>query len=256
MKQNNLLLLFLISFSFLFYNINSRRNINNEFCFNEFDFLTENNDQPESQWKNESKYYFKDKNIKYTFDKQRLKMNFTGIQQFKDGSDPDSNYKVTYKISFYDKEKLGLDSIKAVLEDEKSLYNYTIVKSGKDTKGTINWEVDVKENGDDNKHQIAQLFAEASFEDIVEIYPYESFIFKYSEKQEKEKEDRTFEFWLIFGGFMGIIVISFLITYVYIYATMEFGRRTLMLNNIPSTFDESSSDQDRESKQSGSRTTA
>ena len=55
---------------------------------------------------------------------------------------------------------------------------------------------------------------------------------------------------------MGIIVISFLITYVYIYATMEFGRRTLMLNNIPSTFDESSSDQDRESKQSGSRTTA
>ena len=123
-------------------------------------------------------------------------------------------------------------------------------------KGTINWEVDVKENGDDNKHQIAQLFAEASFEDIVEIYPYESFIFKYSEKQEKEKEDRSFEFWLIFGGFMGIIVISFLITYVYIYATMEFGRRTLMLNNIPSTFDESSSDQDRESKQSGSRTTA
>ena len=40
------------------------------------------------------------------------------------------------------------------------------------------------------------------------------------------------EFWVIYFCFIGIIVITFIGIFVYIYSTLEIGRNTLMINNI------------------------
>ena len=69
-------------------------------------------------------------------------------------------------------------------------------------------------------------------------------------------DDKTLEFWLIFIGFIGMIILTFGVFFVYFYATIEIGRNTLMLNNISTGFEESLSSQDRETKQNISRTTA
>ena len=253
MSKNNFLLFF-ISISFFLFNVYSKRCNRKDICKNEvYSFFQKNSEKSTyNNIKDEIKYFQKDKIIKIKLDKLKLHMNFTGIYESESGNiSPD--FKVIYTANFYDKEKLGIDEIKAELQWETPLYNYSIVKIGEETKDKINWVVNINKN--EQREQIVQVKAEAILEDNKEVYIYNSFIFKYSEKKEENKNDKTLEFWLIFIGFIGMIILTFGVFFVYFYATIEIGRNTLMLNNISTGLESSLSSQDRETKQNISRTT-
>jgi len=205
----------------------------------------------EKQSKDELNYYLRDKNvnINITDNGLKLKTKFAGIEQYK-SQNPNSDFKVIYTLSFYNKEKIGIDYIKTILKKEP-LYQYTLVKIGNETKGDIDWIVDI--NGTENQYQIGQLIGEASFKDVKEIYTYNSFTFKFTKE---EKNDKTFEFWLILIGYVGIVIITFIGMFVYIYATMNIGRNTLLeVSGSGTGLINSVSTQDRESNKE-ERTTA
>ena len=190
---------------------------------------------------NEFKYFQPNKTIEYSLKESKLTMNFEGIHQF-ESEEPDSEFTVNYTANFYNQEN-----------DGAFLYSYSLVKIGNQTKGKVNWEVDIQKN--DEKNQTVEIKAEASFNDIKENFGYDTFIIKYTEKEE-EKSDKTFEFWMIYFGFLGSIILTFGVMYVYFYATMEIGRNTLMLNNLSAGLDEGSSAQEKDSHEENPRTTA
>ena len=190
---------------------------------------------------NEFKYYQPNKTIEYSLKESKLTMNFEGIHQF-ESEEPDSEFTVNYTANFYNQENDGV-----------FLYSDSLVKIGNKTKGKVNWEVDIQKN--DEKNQTVEIKAEASFNDIKENFGYDTFIIKYTEKEE-EKSDKTFEFWMIYFGFLGSIILTFGVMYVYFYATMEIGRNTLMLNNLSAGLDEGSSAQEKDSNEENPRTTA
>ena len=190
---------------------------------------------------NEFKYFQPNKTIEYSLKESKLTMNFEGIHQF-ESEEPDSEFIVNYTANFYNQEN-----------DGAFLYSYSLAKKGNQTKGKVNWEVDIQKN--DEKNQTVEIKAEASFNDIKENFGYDTFIIKYTEKEE-EKSDKTFEFWMIYFGFLGSIILTFGVMYVYFYATMEIGRNTLMLNNLSAGLDEGSSAQEKDSNEENPRTTA
>ena len=190
---------------------------------------------------NEFKYFQPNKTIEYSLKESKLTMNFEGIHQF-ESEEPNSEFTVNYTANFYNQEN-----------DGTFLYSYSLVKIGNQTKGKVNWEVDIQKN--DEKNQTVEIKAEASFNDIKENFGYDTFIIKYTEKEE-EKSDKTFEFWMIYFGFLGSIILTFGVMYVYFYATMEIGRNTLMLNNLSAGLDEGSSAQEKDSNEENPRTTA
>jgi len=190
---------------------------------------------------NEFKYFQPNKTIEYSLKESKLTMNFEGIHQF-ESEEPDSEFTVNYTANFYNQEN-----------DGAFLYSYSLVKIGNQTKGKVNWEVDIQKN--EQKNQTVEIKAEASFNDIKENFGYDTFIIKYTEKEE-EKSDKTFEFWMIYFGFLGSIILTFGVMYVYFYATMEIGRNTLMLNNLSAGLDEGSSAQEKDSHEENPRTTA
>ena len=190
---------------------------------------------------NEFKYFQPNKTIDYSLKESKLTMNFEGIHQF-ESEEPDSEFTVNYTANFYNQEN-----------DGAFLYSYSLAKKGNQTKGKVNWEVDIQKN--DEKNQTVEIKAEASFNDIKENFGYDTFIIKYTEKEE-EKSDKTFEFWMIYFGFLGSIILTFGVMYVYFYATMEIGRNTLMLNNLSAGLDEGSSAQEKDSHEENPRTTA
>ena len=194
-----------------------------------------------SFFSNEFKYFQPNKTIEYSLKESKLTMNFEGIHQF-ESEEPDSEFIVNYTANFYNQEN-----------DGAFLYSYSLVKIGNQTKGKVNWEVDIQKN--DEKNQTVEIKAEASFNDIKENFGYDTFIIKYTEKEE-EKSDKTFEFWMIYFGFLGSIILTFGVMYVYFYATMEIGRNTLMLNNLSAGLDEGSSAQEKDSHEENPRTTA
>ena len=190
---------------------------------------------------NEFKYFQPNKTIEYSLKELKLTMNFEGIHQF-ESEEPNSEFTVNYTANFYNQEN-----------DGAFLYSYSLVKIGNQTKGKVNWEVDIQKN--EQKNQTVEIKAEASFNDIKENFGYDTFIIKYTEKEE-EKSDKTFEFWMIYFGFLGSIILTFGVMYVYFYATMEIGRNTLMLNNLSAGLDEGSSAQEKDSNEENPRTTA
>lgn len=190
---------------------------------------------------NEFKYFQPNKTIEYSLKESKLTMNFEGIHQF-ESEEPDSEFTVNYTANFYNQEN-----------DGAFLYSYSLVKIGNQTKGKVNWEVDIQKN--EQRNQTVEIKAEASFNDIKENFGYDTFIIKYTEKEE-EKSDKTFEFWMIYFGFLGSIILTFGVMYVYFYATMEIGRNTLMLNNLSAGLDEGSSAQEKDSNEENPRTTA
>ena len=194
-----------------------------------------------SFFSNEFKYYQPNKTVEYSLKESKLTMNFEGIHQF-ESEEPDSEFTVNYTANFYNQEN-----------DGALLYSYSLAKKGNQTKGKVNWEVDIQKN--DEKNQTVEIKAEASFNDIKENFGYDTFIIKYTEKEE-EKSDKTFEFWMIYFGFLGSIILTFGVMYVYFYATMEIGRNTLMLNNLSAGLDEGSSAQEKDSNEENPRTTA
>ena len=250
---------YLIFISYLTITITFQRCSNFNICPNNINNILERllTDEPpqkvQKQIKNNFSFFFKDKNVATKLDELKLKMNFTGIQQ-NESEKVSSDFQVIYTINFYDKEKLGVDDIRAVLKGIEPLYNYSLVKKGDKTKGEINWEINIKEN--EEKNQIVQLIAEASLNDIKEIYAYNSFVFKYTKEKEKEKKDKTFEFWLIFYGFTGIIVITFIGMFIYLIITNKVGKNNNNLSNISVGFNESIVSQDQECKLGSLRTTA
>ena len=194
-----------------------------------------------SFFSNEFKYFQPNKTIEYSLKESKLTMNFEGIHQF-ESEEPDSEFTVNYTANFYNQEN-----------DGALLYSYSLAKKGNQTKGKVNWEVDIQKN--EQKNQTVEIKAEASFNDIKENFGYDTFIIKYTEKEE-EKSDKTFEFWMIYFGFLGSIILTFGVMYVYFYATMEIGRNTLMLNNLSAGLDEGSSAQEKDSNEENPRTTA
>ena len=194
-----------------------------------------------SFFSNEFKYFQPNKTIDYNLKESKLTMNFEGIHQF-ESEEPDSEFTVNYTANFYNQEN-----------DGALLYSYSLAKKGNQTKGKVNWEVDIQKN--EQKNQTVEIKAEASFNDIKENFGYDTFIIKYTEKEE-EKSDKTFEFWMIYFGFLGSIILTFGVMYVYFYATMEIGRNTLMLNNLSAGLDEGSSTQEKDSNEENPRTTA
>ena len=194
-----------------------------------------------SFFSNEFKYIQPNKTIEYSLKESKLTMNFEGIHQF-ESEEPDSEFTVNYTANFYNQEN-----------DGAFLYSYSLVKIGNQTKGKVNWEVDIQKN--EQKNQTVEIKAEASFNGIKENFGYDTFIIKYTEKEE-EKSDKTFEFWMIYFGFLGSIILTFGVMYVYFYATMEIGRNTLMLNNLSAGLDEGSSAQEKDSNEENPRTTA
>ena len=242
--------------SFLFFNIFSKEDSIANICSNNANLILKtilmNEEIPlkekEKQSKDELNYYLKDKNVKIniTDNGLKLKLKFAGIEQYK-SQNPNFDFKVIYTISFYDKEKIGVDYIKAIIKKDP-LYQYSLVKIGNETKGDLDWIIDI--NGTDNQYQVGQLIGEASFKEVKEIYTYNSFTFKFNKEV---KKDKTFEFWLILIGFVGMVIITFIAMFVYIYATMNIGRNTLA--NISGTgLINSVSTQDKESNRE-SRTT-
>ena len=151
-------------------------------------------------------------------------MKYKRIRECESGCTYHENFQVKYVAKFYDKEKLNMDSIKTILLDEEFLYENELTVYG-DNKTQIDWSLQIQEN--DGKDQIVQIIGYASYEDDEEIFIYDSFTFKY----EVVKKDRTFEFYIILFSFVGIVIITFGVMYVYIYAKLEIGRRTIMMNS-------------------------
>ena len=257
MQKKNSVLIFIFH-SFLFFKIYLKENLIDNICPNNGNLIPKKllmdelpSKKKEKQSKDELNFYFRERNININITNNglKLRLNFIGIEQSKFQS-PNSDFKVIYTIKFYDKEKLGLDYIKTII-DEEPLYQYSLVKIGNETKGVINWAVDI--NGTDNQYQIVQLLGEASYKNIKEIYLYNSLILKITKEKEKVKKDRTFEFWIILMSYLGIVLITFVGTFVYFYATMNFGRNTIiggtgLINSVSS--------QDIENIQRPGRTTA
>ena len=251
MLRNNSIILFFIIIFCILVNIHSLRSKDRDTCPNKFnDFLLKDS---KAQVKNMLKYYQKNKTIEYELDELTLKMSFIGIAQY-ESAEPSSDFRVNYTINFYDKEKLGIDEIRALIDFEIPLYNYRVEKKGTETKGEINWEVKVQENN--NKKQIVQLVAEASFEGNKEIYVYNSFVFSYNKEEEDTTDKKQEIFWIIFFSFIGAIIITFGVMYVYFYATIEIGRDTLKLSNIDPEIEQRVSNEDKNLKRYESRTTA
>ena len=174
-------------------------------------------------------YYYLDKNrsIKFEVNGYNLNMNFNGIRECEKSCTFHDDFAVNYAIRFYEKKNINPNEIRNIILNEKVLYEFNLTKVGEaQTKEDVNWKVKIEKL--DEKAQLAQIVGYASFGDNEELFVYKSFSFKYGEKIIK---DRKFEFWLILFSFIGIIIITFGVMYVYIYAQLEIGRRTLMLNN-------------------------
>ena len=221
--NSSLILLFISSF---FVYINSKRCKRCQECskFNNDFFQDLSNDSPLG-FKTDNKYYhLENKNINIKRNKLRLSMNFTGINN----RTLEPKFSVNYTVKFYNKEDVGIDEFQAEYIEIKPLYSYSILRDKPEPY--IEWDVDIQENGE--KEQIAQIIALAtSTDNIKETFAYNSFRFTYT-KSDKENKDRILEFWVIYFCFIGIIVITFIGIFVYIYSTLEIGRNTLMINNI------------------------
>ena len=109
---------------------------------------------------------------------------------------------------------------------EPSLYNYSIAFSGDEAKKNIDWEVEIQKN--DEKYQIVQIDVNANSSAGSEMLAYNSFTFKYG----KEKQDRTFEFWLIFGCMNGIVVLTFIAMTIYFACKGELGRPSVQAKKM------------------------
>ena len=185
-----------------------------------------------------STYYQKNKTVEYNLNELRLTMNFEGIHQ-NESDIPDDGFKVKYTANFYNQEN-----------SETPIYSRSMDKKGKDTKGRIDWTVDIEKN--DQKNQTVIIMGEASYNGVTENFEYDPFYIKYTE----EEDDKTVAFWVIYFSFIGAIIITFGVMYVYFYATLEIGRDTLMLNNLGSGLNESKADQEKDNKEENTRTTA
>lgn len=219
MKKSSLFLLIL---SFFFIDANLKKC--GEECPDQIkEILDEITEKKNSlaQFKESGNYYFTNKNVKVNRTSLKLTMNFDGIQTRTEEKD----FNVVYTAKFYDREKLGIYIINDYIQ-EPSLYNYSIAFSGDEAKKNIDWEVEIQKN--DEKYQIVQIDVNANSSAGSEMLAYNSFTFKYG----KEKQDRTFEFWLIFGCMNGIVVLTFIAMTIYFACKGELGRPSVQAKKM------------------------
>ena len=217
---------FLIIISFLFIFINSKKCKEKRICSNHVDEEIQNVQEQDKN--NNLEYNLANKNIDFSLEGKKLTMNFNGITKPSNLQNPFDDFKVIYIVRFFDKETLGIDNIQAIIELEKPLYRFAMIKLEDEIQDKLSWEVEIQEN--DKKEQIVQLIAEASSKEKTERFVYNSFTFTYGLEK---KEDKTFEFWLIFGGFVGMIIITYCVMTLYILF-IDKERLTYKRNNASS----------------------
>ena len=239
MKKSSFILIFL---SFAISEINLKGVGEEKICLNQIkevldEITTKKKSEP--QFKSTSKYYFANRNVDINLSGLDLTINFRGIQTREEG-----DLKVIYTANFYDKETIGIDYIQNLIT-EPPLYSYSIPFSGYEAKKDINWKVKVQDN--DNRVQIVQIQAKATLNDKTEILVYNSFTFRYEkgeekyefkndlkDDEEKGKKTRKFEFWLIFGGMLGIVCLTYIVMTIYFAARGLTGRASVQAKNMKS----------------------
>jgi len=239
MKKSSFILIFL---SFVISGINLKETGEEKMCLNQIkevldEITTKKKSEP--QFKSTSKYYFANRNVDINLSDLDLTINFRGIQTREEG-----DLKVIYTANFYDKETIGIDYIQHLLTDPP-LYSYSISFSGYEAKKDINWKVKVQDN--DNRVQIVQIQAMATLNDKTEILVYNSFTFRYEkgekkyefkndlkEDEEKGKKSKKVEFWVIFGGMLGIVCLTYIVMTIYFAAKGLTGRPSVQVNNMKS----------------------
>ena len=231
MKKSSII--FWLFVSFLFLSINARKCGKKETNYRQYEEKTENQQTKSSN--NNLKYNLSNKYIDFSIDGDKLTMNFNGVINPAKLKNPFDDFKVIYIARFFDKEKLGIDSIKAIIEQEKPLYQSAMVKLQDEIADKVSWEVDIKKN--DNKDQIVQLIAEATSKDGTEQFVYESFVFNY-----EDSTDKTFIFWLIYGGMVGIVLLVYCIMHIYICIKGDDSRATLKVDDISAVQNEEGRD--------------
>ena len=200
----------------------------------------------------EPAYYYldSDRNVTPILDNYNLEINFNGVRECDSGCTLHDNFVVYYVINFYDKELFTKEVIDEIIVDETPIYSYNLTKKGKEeTRSVVNWKVKIQEF--DKKEQLVQIIAYASYEGNEESFAYKSFNIHY----EFKGVDRDFEFWIILMSFIAAIIITFIGMYVYTYAKIEIGRRTLMLNTPNISLIQSSSDRSSGNTKTNSRVT-
>ena len=193
----------------------------------------------EPQFKGSSKYYLKNRNVEINLSKKNLTINFNGIQTREEG-----DLKVIYTANFYDKETIGIDYIQHLIT-ETPLYSHSIKLYGEEAKKKINWKLKIQEN--DNRAQVVQIQAKATLNYKTEILVYNTFSFTYEKKAEKiyefkkklkdddkPKVKRTFEFWLIFGGMIGAVILTYIVMTIVFAVRGQTGRPSVQVNNMHS----------------------
>ena len=193
----------------------------------------------EPQFKGSSKYYFKDRNVDNNLSGMDLTINFNGIQTREEG-----DLNVIYTANFYDKDTIGIDYIQHLIRDPP-LYSYSIQFSGEEAKKYINWKVKIQEN--DNRAQIVQIQAKATLNYKTEVLAYNTFSFTYEKKEEKiydfknvlkDEEEKpraeTWIFWLIFGGMVGSVVLTYIVMTIFFAARGQTGRPSVQADNMNS----------------------
>ena len=242
MKKSSFI--FLVFIFFLFLSVNTRKCGKKETNYIQNEEKTEN--EPTKSSNNNLKYSLSNRYIDFSLDGDKLTMNFNGVINPTKFQNPFDDFKVIYIVRFFDKEKLGIDSIKAIIETEKPLYQSAMVKLQDQIAEKESWEVDIKKN--DKKDQIVQLIAEASSKDGTERFIYESFVFKYD-----DSNDKKFIFWLIYGGMVGIVLLIYCIMHIYIFFKGEDDSRpSLKVNDISAVQNE----EERASLQENTNTTS
>jgi len=239
MKKSSFILIFL---SFVISGINLKEAGEEKMCLNQIkevldEIITKKKSEP--QFKSTSKYYFANRNVDINLSDLDLTINFRGIQTREEG-----DLKVIYTANFYDKETIGIDYIQHLLT-ATPLYSYSISFSGYEAKKDINWKVKVQDN--DNRVQIVQIQAMATLNDKTEILVYNSFTFRYEkgekkyefkndlkEDEEKGKKSKKVEFWVIFGGMIGIVCLTYIVMTIYFAAKGLTGRPSVQVNNMKS----------------------
>ena len=231
------LLIFSTFILFLFICINSKRCKEKKLYSNPEDESIQKFQFQEKN--NEPKYNLVNKTIDFSLEGKKLTMNFNGITKQSNLQNPFDEFKVIYIVRFYDKKTLDIDNIQAIIELEKPLYRFAMIKLEEEIQDKISWELEIQENEDNE--QVVQLIAEASSKEKTERFMYDSFIFAHKQEKKddkddkKEKVDKTFEFWLIFGGFVGIVILTFCVMIIVInFCNKE--RLSMTVNNA-SSFD-------------------
>ena len=173
-------------------------------------------------------YYYLESNrtIVPILEGTKLVLDFNGIRECDKGCTYHDNFVVNYVINFYDNALFEGKEINNMIVNENPIYTYNLIKKGKDdTIEKVNWEIEIQKY--DGKEQLVQVIGYASYDGNEESFVYDTFKITYKEVL----VDREFEFWIIMFSFIGVVIITFGAMYVYIYAKIEIGRRTLMLNN-------------------------